>query len=367
MRPSAQADGITMSSGGVYSLATKGAKDVINNATPMVAHAIDSIPLQAFRSHFSIADMGCADGGTSLEMIRNALTSVRQKAPDTPISVTYTDQPRNDFNALIKNIHGLGPFESYLSQFDYVYPVFSGTSFYREILPPGSLHLGFSATAMHWLSDKPGDISTHVHMIGAKEEELERYRAHAHNDWRQILLHRAKELVTGGKLVLVNFCIDRNGQYLGNTGGVNMFHTFNELWLEFVKLGRVTKDEYVAMTLPQYYNTVEEFSAPLADPTDPAYQAGLRLEHIETQVVPCPFAADFRDHGDVEKFAEEYIPTIRTWNESIYFNALSTERSLEERQRLIEDYYASYKHRVRENPDGHGMDYVHAYMTITKI
>lgn len=366
MSNSIQADGITMSSGGVYSLATKGAKDVINNAAPLVMRAIESMPVQSF-TQFTLADMGCADGGTSLDMIGNVLAAVRGKAPDKPITVVYTDQPRNDFNALIKNVHGLGPFDSYISRFDRVFPVISGTSFYRQILPPASLHLGFSATAMHWLSDKPGNISTHVHMVGAEAEELQRYRDHAHADWRRILRQRAEELVSSGKLVLVNFCIDENGRYLGNTGGVNMFDTFNEIWMEFVKQERVTKKEYMAMTLPQYYNTVEEFSEPLTDSGDPVHQAGLRLEHIETQIVPCPFAADFKQHGDAEKFAQEYIPTIRTWNESIFFNALSSDRSLEERHAIIEDYYESYKNHVRHTPEGHGMDYVHAYMIIAKI
>ncbi len=367
MSTSAQADGITMSGGGVYSLATKGAKDVINNATPMVVHAIESIPVQSFSSVFTLADMGCADGGTSLDMMQTAITEIRQKASAIPVSIIYTDQPRNDFNALVKNIHGLGPFKSYLPQFTNLFPLFSGTSFYRKILPSNSLHLGFSATAMHWLSGKPGDISNHVHMIGARGEELQLYRARAREDWRQILLHRAEELVSGGKLVLVNFCIDENGRYLGNTGGVNMFNTFNEIWLEFVEQGRVTREEYAGMTLPQYYNTVEEFSMPLTDSADPVHQAGLRLDHLETQVVPCPFASDFKNHGNAEKFAQEYIPTIRTWNESTYFSALSPQRGLEERQAIMEDYYSAYKSRVLENPEGHGMDYVHAYLTISKI
>ena len=356
-----------MSVDGVYSLATKGAKDVIDNATELVVTAIDSIPPASFRHGFNISDMGCADGGTSLQMIERVLGTVREKNNELPVSVVYTDQPRNDFNALVKNVHGLGPFTSYLDKAEHVYPLFSGTSFYRQIVPANSLHLGFSATAMHWLSAKPGDISTHVHMVGASGEELDVYRNHAHADWRNILLHRARELVSGGKLVLVNFAIDENGRYLGHTDGVNMFDTFNAIWLEYVDQGRITRDEYIGMTLPQYYNTVTEFSAPFTDPNDPVYQAGLRLEHIETRVVPCPFAVEFQRHGDVEKFADEYIPTIRTWNESIYFNALSPDRDLDQRRALIEDYYSAYKARVRDNPQGHGMDYVHAYMIINKI
>ncbi len=362
----AQAEGITMSGGGLYSLATLGAKDVIDGAMPLLEAAVDAIPTESFASGFTLADMGCADGGTSLDAIGRVIGRVRSRVPGVPVTVASTDQPRNDFNALMANVHGLGPFVGFLDGAVDVFPIASGTSFYRQALPSGSVHLGFSATAMHWLSGKPGDISDHVHMVGASGAELEAFRARAHDDWRQILLCRAAELVSGGRLVLVNFCIDGDGRHLGNTGGIDMFETFARIWSEFLAEGRIDRDEYVAMTLPQYYNTVEEFTAPLVDPDDPVCQAGLRLEHVETRVVRCPFAADFEQHGDVERFVQGYIPTIRTWNESIWAAALHRERPVDERARIIEDYYARYADRVRAEPEGHGMDYVHAYLVIAK-
>ncbi|MEM7209682.1 MAG: SAM-dependent methyltransferase [Pseudomonadota bacterium] len=363
---SAQADSVTMSGGGVYSLATKGAKDVIDAATPMVVDAINAIPAESFEQGFTFSDMGCADGGTSLSMVEAAINAVRARRPDTPVSVVYTDQPRNDFNALVTNVHGLGPFDSYLGRHENVFPLESGTSFYRQILPDNSLTLGFSATAMHWLSSKPCDINNHVHMVGASGDELDAFRAQAKKDWQQILLCRARELKAGGRLVLINFGIDEQGRYLGNTVGVNMFNTFHEIWQEMMTAGRISEAEYAAMTLPQYYNTVEEFSAPLLNENDPVHQAGLRLESIETRVVPCPFAEDFKQHRDAEKFATDYIPTIRTWNESTYFAGLSSERPLEERKRVIEDFYGAYRMRVVADPDQHGMGYVHAYTVISK-
>ena len=219
---------------------------------------------------------------------------------------------------------------------------------------------------MHWLSAKPCNITGHVHMVGASGDELAQFRAQAQRDWQQILLCRARELKVGGRLVLVNFGVDDQGRYLGNTVGANMFNTFDEIWREFVSGGRITDAEYTAMTLPQYYNTLEEFSAPLLDESNPVHRAGLRLEDIETRVVPCPFAEDFKQHGDVEQFATDYIPTIRTWNESTYFAGLDGDRSLQERQAIIEDYYAAYRARVVSNPGEHGMGYVHAYLNVSK-
>jgi len=365
-----QADNVTMSGGGLYSLATIGAKDVIDLATPDVLDAVASLSADG-EEHWSFTDMGCADGGTSLDLWRSVVNQIRSveennKEKVRDIQIVYADQARNDFNALVGILHGLTDFKTYLNEHSHVHALESGSSFYLPILPANSLHLGFSATAMHWLRQKPCDISNHVHMVGAADEELEAFSQQAAEDWETLLLHRARELKEGGKLVLVNFCRNEKGQYLGNTGGVNMFDQFNNNWRDFLAKGKITAEEYKAMTLPQYYNTVDEFSRPFADKSSAVYQAGLRLDSIRTGVVACPFAEDFNRHGDAKKFAREYIPTIRTWNESIFSGALSDERSAADRKALIESYYGMYQQQVEMTPHEHGMGYVHAYMTISK-
>lgn len=360
-----QAENVTMSGGGLYSLATIGAKDVINRSIPRVMAAIDSIDCDP-QSCWSFSDMGCADGGTSLQLWRNVIDQIR-KTQATDIQIVYADQARNDFNALVQILHGLTQFESYLPDAKNVTVLESGASFYTPILPARSLHLGFSATAMHWLSRKPCDISDHIHMVGATGEQYEQFSEQAKTDWETILLHRARELKPGGKLVLVNFCRDEGGHYLGNTDGVNMFDQFNQIWKDFVSNGVITQSEYQSMTLPQYYNTVEEFTRPLLDKSSAPYAAGLRLVDVDTAIVDCPFAVDYRQHLDAERFAREYVPTIRSWNESTFFAGLAASRELAERQEIIDRYYRTYQTEVQNNPTQHRMDYVHAYMTLEKI
>ena len=340
---------------------------MINLAADLVLNAVEAMKLPPELPVFQMLDMGCADGGTSLGMIGKVIERVEETCPDAVFNIIYTDQPRNDFNALVQMIHGLGPFESYLERFRNVCPLFSASSFYLPICPPNSVNLGFSATAMHWLRQKPCDLENHVHMVGATGDALVKFAEQGKRDWERILLNRSKELVSGGRLVLVNFGRDEEGRYLGNTFGVNMFDTFNEIWNEFLENGRISREEYVRMTLPQYYNTVEEFSAPLTDPASPVYQSGLRLVDVHTRIVPCPFAEEFKTHGNVKRFANAYIPTIRSWNQSIFLGALDESRPLAERQELIKSYYGAYHQRVLKAPDAHRMDYVHAYLTIEKI
>ncbi|MDX1400911.1 MAG: hypothetical protein R3245_03230, partial [Kiloniellales bacterium] len=192
---------ITMKGGGYYSLATKGAKDVIDGATPLVLKALQEMDLRADPTPFSMSDMGCADAGTSISMVEAVLAEVRAASPGRHLSIIYCDQPRNDYNALFRNIHGLGVIDTKLGEMERLSILASATSFYNQILPGGSLDLGFSATAMHWLSRKPGDISDHIHSTGARGAELAAFRDQAKKDWEGILLCRAKELKPGGRLV----------------------------------------------------------------------------------------------------------------------------------------------------------------------
>ncbi|MEE1574543.1 MAG: SAM-dependent methyltransferase, partial [Candidatus Neomarinimicrobiota bacterium] len=228
---------ITMSSGGVYSLTTRGAEDVINAATPMLLSALDSMNISKNQDSFTFSDMGTADGGTSLKMVEKFINALRRIVPEININIVYADQPKNDFNGLVQTVLGLGHFSSYLERTNNVYPLFSANSFYKQIIPDNTLDFGFSATAMHWLSSKPCDLSDHVHMVGAEGEQYLSFSAQGKKDWESILLNRARELRSGGQLVLLNFCRDENGKYLGNTTGVNMFTNFADIWQDFMEQG----------------------------------------------------------------------------------------------------------------------------------
>jgi hypothetical protein len=357
---------IAMKGAGYYSQATTGARDVINRGSPLIMDAIDRMAPVDDGSVFTMADMGCADGGTSIDMVAKVLKHLRQRLPSRPLQMTYTDLPRNDFSRIFQNVQGLTDLPGYANEIDDLYVFTSATSFHRAMFPANSLNLGFSATSSHYISQIPVNIKNHVHMVGAEGAERAAFKEQGRVDWESILLNRTRELVSGGRLVMFNFGIDEEGRYLGNSGGINMFDTFNNLWAALVEDGSISEDEYLSTNFPQHYRTVEEFTAPVTDQNNPVYKAGLRLEHAETRVVRCPYAMAFENHGDAGKFAREYIPTLRSWSESIFVAGLSETRPLSERQDIIDRFYQSYEDQVASNPEGHGMDYVHAYLVLAK-
>ena len=50
-----------------------------------------------------------------------------------------------------------------------------------------------------------------------------------------------------------------------------------------------------------------------------------------------------------------------------FFGALDQNRALEDKEKIIKDYYHSYQDQVLVSPETHRMDYVHAFTVIEKI
>jgi len=148
---------IRMRDAGYYSANTEGARHVIESCLPMMQDAVAAMELGD--GPFTVGDFGAADGGTSLGLHRALVASVRARDPQRQVAITYTDLPHNDFSTLFRQVQGG------LADLSGVFAFASGTSFYQRIFPEASLHLGFSGTAMHWLSRLPGALADAVHAV----------------------------------------------------------------------------------------------------------------------------------------------------------------------------------------------------------
>ena len=262
-----------------------------------------------------------------------------------------------------------GSDHTYWSPADGIFVQGIGIGFHHQLMPDSTLDLGFSATAMHYVSERPCNIPGHVHHVGATGGALAAFDRQAAADWERILLGRAAELRPGGRLVIMSFGKDEQGRYLGNTGGVNMFDTFDLHWRALADEGVITRAEYDAATFAQVYRTPEQFQAPLLDKTSRVHQAGLRLVSAHTGVTACPYRVAFEQSGTMtpREFAQSYIPTLRSWSETVFANALNPERPADERAAIVDRFYRNYEDMVANDPDGHAMDYVHSYLAIEKV
>eukprot|EP00043_Microstomoeca_roanoka_P016298 m.165831 g.165831 ORF g.165831 m.165831 type:complete len:236 (+) comp16433_c0_seq3:268-975(+) len=168
---------------GFYSLATKGCFDVINNSTDLVmeclSYALDAYKKRNDGKPFTIADLGTADGGTSMPLITEIMKQVRKRIGNDPVVIFYEDQATNDFNSLFKRVHGIiptpksaddsTPIEPLVDAFENTYVVANGTSFYKQISPDNSIDIGLCATSFHWLTSAPCKIPDALHSSYSKD------------------------------------------------------------------------------------------------------------------------------------------------------------------------------------------------------
>ena len=359
---------LAMKSAGYYSAKTAGAKNVIDKTQKVIENALKTIPSSKL---LKFADFGSADGGTSQEMWSNIIKLIREKGDNRQIEILYTDLASNDFSTLFKTMQGMHGNSNFAFQknFKDVYVHGSGTGFHEQLMSDKSLILGFSATAMHYVSERPCLIESHVHMTGANESEKKLFKNQASKDWETILLNRSNELITGGRFVCVNFGIDEEGRCLGNTGGHIMFNNFAKNWKQLEDQGVITNQEFINATFTQHYRTVEEFKKPFEDKDSLVSKSGLVLKSCETMITDCPYKLHYLSNKETmssEEYANTLIPTMRSWSETVFRNAL-IDRTEKETNEIVDKFYNLYIKEVSNDPEGHAMDYVHVIMDVEKV
>ena len=99
------------------------------------------------------------------------------------------------------------------------------------------------------------------------------------------------------------------------------------------------------------------------------HAAGLRLVSAHTGLTACPYRAAYDANPDIgtRAFAQSYIPTLRSWSETVFANALGSQRPANERAAIVDRFYRNYEDMVANDPNGHAMDYVHSYLAIEKV
>lgn len=165
-------------------------------------NAAGRVTLDTGREPIIIADYGSSQGKNSMAPMRAAIEALRSRAgTDRPFMVYHVDLPVNDFNALFKTLDS-DP-DSYLRNASNIYACGVGKSFFQSVLPPGSVHFGWSAYAAQWLSCVPAVAVDHFWFAHFNPSARSIYELQAAQDWESFLTLRAAELRPGGRLVIV--------------------------------------------------------------------------------------------------------------------------------------------------------------------
>ena len=227
-------------------------------AIPMLEKAIRDVDISG-DGPIVVTDYGSSQGKNSLAPMKAAITALRKRTgPERAICVFHVDQPSNDFNSLFEVLDA-DP-GRYTANDPNVYPAAIGRSFYESVLPPGSVHLGWSSYAAVWLSRVPEPISGHFVAIRSSRSRPA-FDRQAAQDWERFLVLRSGELRPGGRFIVVLPGITDDGL----VGLEPIFDCANSVLDEMVADSVITSDERAGMALRAHPRRMQDLLAPFTD------------------------------------------------------------------------------------------------------
>jgi hypothetical protein len=229
-------------------------------------------------------------------------------------------------------------------------------------LPPGSVHVAVSGTAMHWVAQAAGLASTGSVFPGYPdhEDDAERraWRVAAARQWERMLEMRGIELVPAGRLIAALPASpapdpERTGLY------VEIIGDMNRMLSDWCRAGRIGAATVAAVVVPVWMRTLDEIRAPFE--ARGGLFAGLELESAELFRLDNPYWDD-----DPAVFARAYVRSITAWGEPLLLRAFGLEG--EDRARgLLSEFLAELEERVAEAPDRYRRDYIEALVICRKV
>lgn len=339
---------IHMTSG--YSLATYGARVALEKSLPMLEAAVDDLP----EAPTQIVDYGIADGGTALSFWQGILRRIRDRHSH-PLTFVGNDLPENPHHELALNLNRLQ--QTTLGLQVFIAPV----SFYQAVVSTGSTQLGFSATAMHWLSRVPGPLHSHIHANSADAAERHPFRDQALLDFEQLLLRRAEEMSPGAHLILVNLAEAEDGQSLGkNHRDRSMFDDMRDIFAETLTEHRLPEQILTDTVFQNYYKRRADFEEVLAKP---ALDQTFRILDHRIVHTPCPYRARYEETEDTVAFGQGLMQTMRSWSRHTFLAAL---RQHGADPQVADTFYERLQRVFQAAPDRYSMDYVHSFLHLQK-
>ncbi|VFQ75463.1 unnamed protein product [Cuscuta campestris] len=217
----------------------KKASDKVKHVT---LESIEQVFVRTVPRSMGIADLGCSSGPNTLSNVKDMVERVGWAGralglPEPEFRVYLNDLPTNDFNSIFQ---ALPEFQAELKRErggagggeggPWIYIAGCPGTFYGRLFPENWLHFVYSSNSLHWLSKVPPGLydaegrpknKGSVYITQRSPPEVAQAYVHQFNlDFSLFLGLRSKELVMGGKMVLIflgretSIHIDRGNSFL---------------------------------------------------------------------------------------------------------------------------------------------------------
>jgi hypothetical protein len=316
----------------------------------LLEKAAQNVPFDDQDKPIIVADYGSSQGKNSLAPMRVAIKNFRRRlGPDRPILVFHVDLPANDFTSLFDSVDS-DP-NTYALDEPNVFPCAIGRSFYKQVLPHQSVHLGWSSYAVVWLSQVPAKIPGHFVVVRSSGSVRAAFERQGAQDWEAFLTLRANELRPGGRLVVVLPALNDDERW----GFEELFDHANSLLSEMVDQGTLGADERAGMVLGTFYRRRCDLLAPFQ--RDGKFQ-DLTVEACEVSLLVDAAWADYEQHRNREVLAAQHAMFFRATFMPSLATALTDPGDAERRQAFACHLEEGLKRLLANQPAP-----VHSYVT----
>jgi len=286
-----------------------------------------------------VIDYGCGPGRNSMAAFRTVLEEIHARRADLPVVTVHNDQIGNDWNDLFANIQGA---EGYLRRAGAVRPEASVGSFFGAVASAGSIDLGMSFMAAHWLDGAPRLSSPgtlfFADMKGAARKQI---REKADRDWCLFLRRRAREVKPGGWLVIetMSSIEDPNDPSGLAAGGHRLYRAFWRVAKGMAKDRLLDPACLKTFVFPLYFRELHEVRAPLERETD--LEAAFDIVELTSELIPNPYVRLLEEDGDAQAYARNYAAFARGFSESAFRNGVFAPSATDagEADRLAETFF----------------------------